>query len=179
MGKYGGGEVTLEEHLKQFAKGDASEFDAFYLATKKTVYHIALGIMKERALAEDVMQSTYMKVLAHAGKYREGGSAAAWIGRIARNEALTLKKRRAREHAVDFSEDPSPLGVVHEDYGEMTDLARRVLSEAEFGVLMLAAVDGYKRREIAAMLKMPVPTVTWHYHRALAKLRSALEGGKA
>ncbi len=172
--------MTLDEHLQQFAEGDDSEFEAFYLATKKTVYHIALGVLRERSLAEDVMQSTYMKVLANAGKYRAGTNAAAWIARIAKNEALNLKKARMRENPVDARENEHLFGAAQPDeYGILTDIARRVLSEEEFTVLMLAAADGYKRREIAAMLKMPLPTVTWKYHQALAKMRRALEGGKA
>lgn len=172
--------MTLDEHLKKFAEGDTSSFDDFYLATKKSVYHIALGIVRERALAEDVMQTTYMKALAGAGGYRTGTNAAAWIARIARNEALNVKKLRMREHSVDERESEQLFGMARPDeYGLLTDVARRVLSGDEFTVLMLAAADGYKRREIAAMLKMPLPTVTWKYHRALAKMRRALEGGEA
>lgn len=172
--------MTLDEHLKKFAEGDTSSFNDFYLATKKSVYHIALGIVRERALAEDVMQTTYMKALAGAGGYRTGTNAAAWIARIARNEALNVKKLRMREHSVDERESEQLFGTVRPDeYGLLTDVARCVLSGDEFTVLMLAAADGYKRREIAAMLKMPLPTVTWKYHRALAKMRRALEGGEA
>ena len=171
--------MTLDEHLKEFAEGNDSNFGSFYLATKKAVYHIALGVLRDRALAEDVMQNTYMKVLANASGYRAGTNAAAWIARIAKNEALNVKKRRMREAPVDEREQEHLFGTAQpDDYGLMTDVARRVLSEDEFTVLMLAAADGYKRREIAAMLKMPLPTVTWKYHQALAKMRRALEGGK-
>ncbi len=166
------GAVTLDEHLIRFAAGDDSEFEAFYRATQKTVYHIALGILGERSLAEDVMQTSYLKILANAGRYRAGSNAAAWIARIARNEALNEKKRRSREQPTDESE---VFGAKPDEYGFLTDLARRVLSEGEFTVLMLAAVDGYKRREIASMLSIPVPTVTWRYHRAIEKLRRALK----
>ena len=63
--------MTLDEYLKEFAEGNDSSFESFYLATKKTIYHIALGVLRERSLAEDVMQNTYMKVLANASSYRQ------------------------------------------------------------------------------------------------------------
>ncbi len=171
--------MTPDEHLKKLAMGDDSDFDGFYLATKKTVYHIALGVLRERSLAEDAMQSAYMKIVANAEKYRAGTNAMAWIGRIARNEALNLRKKRAREIPVDEAENAALFGAARpQDYGLLTDVARRTLSEGEFTVLMLAAADGYKRREIAAMLGIPLATVTWRYHRALAKMRAALEGGE-
>lgn len=170
--------MTLEEQLKRLAEGDDSEFESFYLATKRAVYHIALGILRDKALAEDAMQSTYMKIVANAGRFR-GGNAAAWAGRIARNEALNLKKKRAREYSVDETENTAIFGTAQPDeYGLLTDVARRTLSEGEFTVLMLAAADGYRRREIAAMLGIPIATVTWRYHQAIAKMRKALKGGE-
>lgn len=170
--------MTLEEQLKRFAEGDNPAFDLFYLATKKAVYHIALGILRDKALAEDAMQSAYMKIIANAGSFR-GGNAAAWAGRIARNEALNLKKKRSREHSVDETENAALFGTAQpDDYGLLTDIARRTLPEGEFTVLMLVAADGYRRREIAAMLGIPLATVTWRYHQAVAKMRKALKGGE-
>ena len=170
--------MTLDEYLKEFAEGNDSSFESFYLATKKTIYHIALGVLRERSLAEDVMQNTYMKVLANASSYRAGTNAAAWIARIAKNEALNIKKLRMRENPVDERENEHRFGTAHpDDYGLLTDVARRILSEDEFTVLMLAAADGYKRREIAAMLQMPIATVTWRYRRALTVMKRALEEG--
>ena len=45
---------------------------------------------------------------------------------------------------------------------------------------MLCRLSGYKRREVAAMLALPVGTVTWKYSEALKKLKAYLikEGGK-
>ena len=40
---------------------------------------------------------------------------------------------------------------------------------------MLVAVCGYKRREIALMLDMPVSTVSWKYGEAIGKMRKLLE----
>ena len=51
----------------------------------------------------------------------------------------------------------------------------RILKQEEFSVLMLAAAEGYKRREIAELLGMPLPTVTWHYSRAVKKMQHALQ----
>lgn len=40
---------------------------------------------------------------------------------------------------------------------------------------MLCHVAGYKRREVAEMLDMPIGTVTWKNNEALKKLRQRLE----
>ena len=168
--------MTLDEALGRLAEGDDTAFDEIYQQTRKTVYYIALSYVRERMLAEDVMQTVYLKVLRAAARYRRGTNATAWIARIARNESIDLIRRRSREVSVDERENPLPFGMRDvDDYGLLIDLARRILKQEEFSVLMLTAVEGYKRREIAQMLAMPLPTVTWHYSRAVKKMQLALK----
>lgn len=167
--------MSLEEHLIKFAAGDLSRFDEFYEETKRTVYYIALSVLKERSLAEDAMQNCYLKAIRFADRYRKGTNAGAWLARIAKNEAIGIGRKRAREHSVDTAESEYLFPVYETgDYGSLIDLARKILKEGEFAVVMLVA-EGYKRREIAKMLSVPLPTVTWRYNNALKKLKDALE----
>ena len=161
--------MSLDQAMTRLAAGEKAAFDEIYRATRRTVYYIALSYVRERMLAEDVMQTTYLKVLGNVSRYKKGTNASAWIARIARNEAIDLLRRRARELSVDERENPLPFGTQNvDDYGLLIDLARRILKQEEFSVLMLAATEGYKRREIAQMLSMPLPTVSWHYARAVS-----------
>ncbi len=167
--------MTIDEALRRIAAGDRDALEEVYRQTRKTVYYVALSVVRERMLAEDVMQTTYLKVLANAARYRAGSNARAWIVRIAKNEAIALWRRRRREVSVDEREDHALFGATTADeYGFLIDLARRVLKETEFAVLMLSAAEGYKRREIAELLSLPLPTVTWHYGRAVEKMQRAL-----
>ncbi len=168
--------VSLDKQIKKLIDGDPSAFEKIYNETRKSVYYAALAIVRDRALAEDVMQTTYLNVVKNVKSYRAGTNAAAWIVRIARNEALNLRKRRQREESVDEQENPALFGTNGPDeYGILTDLARRVLADDEFTILMLVAVCGYKRREIGEMLSVPTPTVTWKYNNAVSKMRKALK----
>ena len=58
--------------------------------------------------------------------------------------------------------------------GSLIELALKNLKEVEFQILMLCEIKGYKRREVAEMLDMPIGTVTWHYNQALKKLKEIL-----
>ena len=165
--------MSLDEELKRIAAGDMSSFDALYAETKGMVYYIALSILKERSLAEDVMQTCYLKILRHADKFKAGTNAAAWIGRIAKNEALDVLRRRKREHLVDVAESEHLFPTYSVDESGLIDLAKKVLKGGEFAVVMLVA-EGYKRREIAHMLQIPLPTVTWRYNQAIKKLQHAI-----
>ena len=168
--------MALDKFIKKFINGDASAFDEIYNRTRKSVYYVALSILRDKALAEDVMQTTYMRVLKNIQGYALGTNASAWIIKIAKNEAINVKKVRMREQSVDEYENVSLFGVSEPDtYGELTDLAKRLLSDDEFSILMLVTACGYKRKEIAKMIDMPIPTVTWIYQNALCKMRTALE----
>lgn len=168
--------MALDKFIKKFINGDASAFDEIYNRTRKSVYYVALSILRDKALAEDVMQTTYMRVLKNIQGYVLDTNASAWIIKIAKNEAINVKKVRMREQSVDEYENVSLFGVSEPDtYGELTDLAKRLLSDDEFSILMLVTACGYKRKEIAKMIDMPIPTVTWKYQNALSKMRTALE----
>lgn len=168
--------MTLDKLIKKFINGDASAFDEIYNRTRKSVYYVALSILRDKALAEDVMQTAYMRVLKNIRSYKLGTNASAWIIKIAKNEAINIKKVRMREQSVDEYENAAVFGVSEPDTcGELIDLAKRLLPDEEFSVLMLVTACGYKRKEIGEMLGMPIPTVTWKYQNALSKLRNALE----
>ena len=168
--------MALDKFIKKFINGDASAFDEIYNRTRKSVYYVALSILRDKALAEDVMQTAYMRVLKNIRSYKHGTNASAWIIKIAKNEAINVKKVRMREQSVDEYENAALFGVSEPDTcGELIDLAKRLLPDEEFSVLMLVTACGYKRKEIGEMLGMPIPTVTWKYQNALSKLRNALE----
>ena len=168
--------MALDKFIKKFMNGDASAFDEIYNRTRKSVYYVALSILRDKALAEDVMQTTYLRVLKNIHSYTLGTNASAWIIKIAKNEAINMKKVRMREQSVDEYENPTLFGVNEPDtYGELIDLAKRLLADDEFSILMLVTACGYKRKEIGKMFDMPTPTVTWKYQNALLKMRNALE----
>ena len=55
------------------------------------------------------------------------------------------------------------------------DVAAKILTDEEYQIVMLCQVSGYKRREVADMLDMPIGTVTWKNNEALKKLKNHLE----
>ena len=168
--------MALDKFIKKFMNGDASAFDEVYNRTRKSVYYVALAILRDKALAEDIIQTTYIRVLKNIQNYTLGTNASAWIIKIAKNEAINMKKVRMREQSVDEYENLTLFGVSEPDtYGELIDLAKRLLTDDEFSILMLVTACGYKRKEIGKMLDMPTPTVTWKYQNALLKIRKALE----
>lgn len=165
----------LDKLIKKFINGEASAFDEIYALTRKSVYFTALSVLRDDSLAEDVMQTTYLKLLKNIRDYTFGTNASAWLIKISKNEALNLKKQRAREQPVDERENLDMFGSAEQNSGGIIDLAKRILSDDEFTLLSLCAICGYKRREVAKMLELPISTVTWKYQNAIAKIRKSMQ----
>ena len=165
----------LERKIAALAAGDKRAFDYIYEHTNRPVYFAILYIVKNKADAEDVLQETYVRALRALDSYAAGTNFIGWLVRIGKNLALNHLQRAGREVATDFTEQPWKYGAHEQELPYLFDLAAKVLTEDEYEILMLCQVAGYKRREAAQMLGMPIGTVTWKNNEALKKLRNVLE----
>lgn len=165
----------LEKYVKRLKEGDARAFDYIYEHTHKSVYFAAFYILRDKMHAEDVLQETFVRALSALGQYREGTNFTAWLCAVGKSIALNRLKKTAREIPSDFAAEPHGYGAHETELPFIFDLAAKVLSEEEYEIVMLCQVAGYKRREVAEMLGMPIGTVTWKNNEALAKLRKRLQ----
>ncbi len=165
----------LEKHVARLKHGDMSAFDYVYERTNKTVYFTALYIVRDKMHAEDVLQETYVRALSVLAQYRDGTNFTAWLRTIGRSLALNHLKKSAREVPTDFEAEAYKYGTSETELPVIFDTASKILNEEEYEIIMLCHVAGYKRREVAEMLGMPVSTVTWKNNEALGKLKRHLE----
>ena len=166
-------ERKINKYIMRIKDGDMSAFDQLYTETSKGVYFMALSVLKDRGLAEEIMQETYIRMLKNIDSFDDGKNAMNWLLTMAKNLAINLYNRNKREIITDPSLVAPDAQYTMRDNG-LIDMALRNLSQTEFNVLTLCELKGYKRREVAQMLDMPIGTVTWHYNRALKKLREIL-----
>ena len=174
-------ERKLEKAMISLQKGNSSALAEVYGLTSRGVFTFVLPIIRDYQLAEDIMQQTYVDAYEHIASYHPGTSPRNWLLTIAKNMALTEAKKRNREVSTDFSDErESADGVYY--LGDIDSptiaTANRVLSEEEFNIVMMYAVGGYKHREIAEFLSLPLGTVTWKYNNALKKIKHGLENAK-
>ena len=167
----------LDRLLTSIAAGDDVALETLYTATKKGVFSFLLTYLKQFDMAEDAMQTVYLKIKMHAGQYTPHTNAKAWILQIAKNTALTELKRGSRIASLTELDENDPSLAVHPTFatGSVTATMERVLTEEERRIVVLHVLWGYRHREIAEMYGMPVGTVTSKYKRAIAKLKKALK----
>jgi len=94
---------------------DPAAIAALYDASQAGVSSVALSVVKDRSLAEDVVQDALLRALEHAASWQEGTELRAWIFRILRNAFLDEERRRGTERrglaAMPAPEAPAPVLV--------------------------------------------------------------------
>ncbi|HIZ93522.1 MAG TPA: RNA polymerase sigma factor [Candidatus Flavonifractor avicola] len=172
----------LEPLMAQLAGGNQETLAELYHRCRASVYGLALSYLKNRHDAEDITQDTFVRVWENAGQYRSQGTPLAWLLTITRN--LALMKLRERGRIQDMEPEDwerlaadNPMVTVEDRH--VLEAALTALADDERQIVILHAVTGWKHREIAQLLELPLSTVLSKYRRALAKLKTKLEGGNA
>jgi len=160
--------------------GDQTAFDAIYEQTYKTVYFSVLPILRDRSLADDIVQDTYLRMIDRLSEYQERNFLA-YLVTIARNLAFNEYKSRKRVRYTDDDLDTlAPFSYesqleIKAGNEELIKKALSVLDETEKSVVLLYNVSNLTHREIAVILDKPLGTVTWLYQRAIRKIRGAIK----
>lgn len=150
-------------------------FALLYARTAAAVYDCAWILLKNRASAEDIVQTAFFRLFQNDSTANPVVNKRAWLLKTARNLSLNLLRDRSRE--TEFSENEEIPSAGFEDESLFSMEIRRglsVLSDAERQAFVLHYVDGYKYRELAEAFELPVGTVKTHCRSACKKLRAAL-----
>ena len=171
-----GAGTALENCIARIAGGDKEALAQLYEQTRPAVYGFALSILKNHHDAEDVLHDAYLQIWQAAGSYQGQGKPMAWILTITRNLALSRLRQQSRTEPLTMEDWQDRFAdretVSHEDRMALSALLA-ALEDTERQIVALHALSGLKHREIAEMMKMPLPTVLSKYHRAMKKLRLA------
>ena len=167
----------IDSFIEGIARGEKEAFEALYNSARVSVYAFALSFLKNSYDAEDVLHDCFVSVWSSATAYRSSGKPLAWILTITKN--LCLMKIRESWLTSDISEEEMERSLGSFDNASFEDkiiveACMKILSDEERQIVTLHAVSGFKHREIAGFLDIPLPTVLSRYNRALKKLRKYL-----
>jgi len=168
---------ALDALLSRIAAGDRDALARFYEQTRGAVYGYALSVLKNEQDAQDALHDCYLLIVRNAGAYRSQGKPMAWVFTIVKNICLQqLRQRRrtdgeanAQAYSFELCEEMNA-----DDRLTLTACMER-LSDEERQIVVLHAVAGFRHREIAKAMSLPLATVLSKYHRALKKLRTVLD----
>ena len=160
-----------------YRPGSAEDFDRLYRETYPRLLATLLGVLRERAAAEDCVQEAYVRAFRQWKQWRPEAPAEAWLHRIALNVAFG---ERNRQKLREIGEVIKRFGLPGEGRdpaaGPSADLlsALRRLPPEQAAAIVLRHLHGYTNREIGISLGVPERTVASRLAAAKARLREEL-----
>ncbi len=168
-----------ESGLPAAADDADAKVSQLYRENGAFVLSYVTGLLRDRYLAEDVVQETMLRAWRHCDELSpEKGSVRGWLIRVAHNIAMD-KIRMRRSRPAEVVEESAPEGVL-EDHADAVVTAlhvRHVLSRLSPGhrdVLEQVYLNGCTAREAAQRLGIPEGTAFSRSHHALRILRREL-----
>jgi RNA polymerase sigma-70 factor, ECF subfamily len=160
--------------LARFLGGDERAFEALVVRYEARVRNLAYGMLRDRSLAEDVAQDTFLTAYRKAKTFRGEGSFRGWLFRIAAHRAQDEIRRRVRRGEVELDgANESGSGPGFEMGFALSKAFSKVRPEYRT-VMILREVEGLSYQEIAQALGWPLGTVETRIHRARLELRELL-----
>ena len=174
-----------EALLAGYATGDPRTAAAFVRRFQGRVYGLALTIVRQPALAEEVAQETFTRVYRHAGNYdARKGRVSTWLLSIARNLAIDVTRLKRldpvdpevieAEVTIDFQSPGADETALQPDERDQLRAAIGELPDDQRRAIVLAAYLGRTAREISDLDDVPLGTVKTRIRTAMLKLRSDL-----
>ena len=166
-----------EALLAGLAAGDSAAATAFVRRFQARVFGLAVTMVGNPAVAEEIAQEAFTRAWRHAGAYDvRRGRVATWLLSITRNLAIDhLRAKRSEpidpqtlggvERALWTKSGPEPdtgVGELREALGELPVEQRRAL--------LLAALGGYTAREVGAIEEVPLGTAKTRIRTAMLKV---------
>jgi RNA polymerase sigma-70 factor (ECF subfamily) len=162
--------------------GDPRALETFHARYGATIFGYLVGVLRERAAAEDVFQTVMTEVWRRAGRYdADRGSLATWALTIARSRAIDELRRR-RPEPLDPADLPEPAATATTpapqdealDRWRMAHLLSRLPAE-ERRLLELRFYSELSQSEIAAETGLALGTIKSRMVRGLERLRGLMD----
>jgi RNA polymerase sigma-70 factor (ECF subfamily) len=172
---------TLTAQIPSRTASQALDFEALYRAARDDVYAYVATMLRDRAAAEDVTAAAFERAYRKQRTYKaRRGSERAWLFGIARNAALDELRRRKR--AAALAAEPEDVDATPPDDAAEAALRRAAVRVAlaqlgprERELIALKFHAGLDNAELAAVLGVSISNAGTQLHRAMTKLREAVE----
>ena len=172
---------SLQDLLEATSRGNQAAFRQLYQTAAPKLFGVVLRITRNRPMAEEVLQETFVKIWQNAERFSpEAGQPMAWLSAIARNRAID----RIRSEKVERSRVSDDEGVLERLVApgagdvvlqETLRVCLSRLDDEARNCVVLAYCSGFSREELAEKYGRPVGTIKTLLHRSVRLLKACLE----
>ena len=186
--------ATDQEIVALAREGREAAYRELIRRYERPVFSLILRMVRDRQLAEDLAQETFIKALNAIGSYRPEFKFSSWIFKIANNAAIDqLRRREVDTLSIDGAPNATSADDIEATALQVGDKGETPLAELEArelgthieraisrlrpeyrSCIMLRHVEGLAYEEIAQLLDLPLGTVKTYIHRARHELRDML-----
>jgi len=177
----------LYAELERVAHGDAQALRHVYDHSSAKLLGICAYILRDPAMAEDVLQEVYLKVWHGAATFQPAlASPMTWMSALARNTAIDWLRATGRrdEALAKMRETTIAAGAAawteDESSRERHEELRRCMDQLENdqrASIRSAFFDGFTYSELSERLRVPLGTMKSWIRRGLINLRECIENG--
>lgn len=178
--------LSDDKLVAAYACGDNQAFDILLKRHQSKVFSYILSIVKNRDVADDLFQETFVKAIMtiKQGRYAESGKFSAWISRIAHNLIIDYYRQEKAENVVSSDdenidilnrkdlcehniEDAMVSSQIHCDIRKIID----ALPDNQREVLMMRFYRDMSFKEIAEATKVSINTALGRMRYAIMNMR--------
>lgn len=185
-------ETSDHELISHYLNGNIGALEFLINKHKGKVFTSIVILVKDKYLAEDIFQDTFMKVIDsfHAGVYQEEGKFLPWVMRISHNLCIDYFRKQKRKPIIvdgagnDVLEylglaDSNMEELIIKDQGTQTlkNLIKK-LPDEQREVLVLRHYAELSFKEISEMTQVSINTALGRMRYALINLRKMMEEQK-
>lgn len=175
--------------ISAYIHGEDRAFETLVKRSKSKVFTSIYLIVKDRYIAEDLLQETYIKAIdvIKSGRYNEEGKFLPWVARIAHNLAIDYFRKEKRYPTIvledgskvfnsfDFAEDSAEdLQMKSDQIANVREMIKK-LPEEQREVLVLRHYEELSFQEIAEQTGVSINTALGRMRYALINLRKMIE----
>jgi RNA polymerase sigma-70 factor (ECF subfamily) len=187
-GSRGDGAAEMAALMERYCDGDARAFQALYAELAPRILGYLIGLARERATAEDLLQLTFMKIHQARSAYVRGANPVPWVYTIAHRTCLDELRRRKRakvrisadgnlphEPAVDITGSAEPPSSGEDAEAIARGLAAlATLPEPQRQAVLLMKIHGHSSAQAASIAGTSVGAIKLRAHRGYVALRRKL-----
>jgi RNA polymerase sigma-70 factor (ECF subfamily) len=175
--------------ISRIKQGDLSAVETLVKRYQVQAVHAAYAIVHDRAQAEDVAQTAFVKVLERIHQYDEKRPCAPWFFRIVVNDAIKIAKKQKRRISLDEQLDqpttklaewlkspdlrPEQLVEVKETQGIILNAMRQLAPEQRAVIVMRYFLE-MSEADMSAKMDRPLSTIKWWLRDARDRLRTMI-----
>jgi RNA polymerase sigma-70 factor (ECF subfamily) len=180
--------LSDDELIARYQAGEETALKTIILRYQRRLFSYILVSVKNKELAEDIFQDTFIKVIntIRSGNYHEEGKFFQWIMRIANNLKIDYYRQLQRMPTVDGGEDFDIFTIIgskdetveekmirEQTYSDLNHYVE-YLPEEQKEVLKMRIYSDYSFKEIAEMTNVSINTALGRMRYALINLRKIM-----